>query len=665
MPKKKETYDNNSIRSLKGEERVRKRPGVMFGSDDINGCTQAFFEILSNSTDEARSGHGDLIETTRFKDGSIQVKDYGRGVPLDWNEKEKRYNWELIYCELYAGGKISEDDDTYDNSSGLNGLGATATQYASEYFDVESIRDGYRYSIHFKKGRVVGKKSDALKKEPYEGKEHGTTQRWKADREVFTDTDIPVDEFKRILKQQAAVNAGVRFAFKDEVTGEECEYYYQDGISGYVSEMVGDTGITEPYRFSAEGTGRDREDRKEYRVKAEVAFAFSNSRQQLQYFHNSCWLEHGGSPDKAVRSAFVAAFDKEIRARNKYNKKEAKVTFADIQDCLVLVTSSFSKVTSYANQTKKAISNRFIQQFMTDMIRDNLQVWMIENAAEAEKAITQILVNKRSRESSETQRITVKKKLMSKTDVTNKVKKFVDCRSRDPEEKELFICEGDSALGSLLTARDASYQALMPIRGKILNLEKASLQQIFQSDIILDLIRVMGCGVEIKGKKLPKDIPAFDMDRLNFGKIITASDQDVDGFHIRCLVVTMIHRLCPKLIEDGKVYFAETPLYEITYKKGKKEETLFAFSDAEKEKLLKGKDPSKVRIQRSKGLGENDAEMMALFMAPGTRKLTRVTAEDAEEMTKWFSLFMGDEVGPRRDYIEEHGHLYLGDLDVS
>lgn len=665
MPKKKKTYDNSSISSLKGADRVRLRPGVIFGSDDLQGCIHGFFEILSNSIDEAKAGYGNLIEVKRYKDGSISVKDHGRGVPLDWNEAEKRWNWDLVFCELYAGGKYDSSGGTYDYSLGLNGLGACATQYASEYFDVVSIRDGYKYSVHFEKGKVKGTKSSALTKEEYTGTDHGTTQRWKPDLDVFTETDIPAEAFETILRQQAVINAGIRFLFEDETTGEKKEYLYPDGILGFVRELTGQEAITDCYEFSGEGSGRDREDKEDYQVKVSIAFAFSNRVQRLQYFHNSSWLEHGGSPDKAVRSAFVSAFDKEIREQGKYNKKESKITFGDIQDCLVLLTNSFSTVTSYENQTKKAINNRFIQQFMTDMIKEKLQVWMIENKADAEKAITQILVNKRSRESSETQRITVKKKLMEKTTVANKVKKFVDCRSRDPEEKELFICEGDSALGSLLTARDASYQALMPIRGKILNLEKASLQQIFQSDIILDLIRVMGCGVEIKGKKLPKDIPAFDMDRLNFGKIITASDQDVDGFHIRCLVVTMIHRLCPKLIEDGKVYFAETPLYEITYKKGKKEETFFAFSDAEKEKLLKGKDPSKVRIQRSKGLGENDAEMMALFMAPGTRKLTRVTAEDAEEMTKWFSLFMGDEVGPRRDYIEEHGHLYLGDLDVS
>lgn len=662
---RKKKYDNNTMSLLKGADRVRLRPGVIFGSDDLQGCIHGFFEILSNSIDEARSGYGSLIEVIRFKDGSIQVQDHGRGVPLDWNEKEKRYNYEIVYTELYGGSKYSAGDGLYDYSLGLNGLGACATQYASEYFDVTSIRDGYRYSVHFEKGKITEKKADALKKEEYKGQDHGTTQKWKPDIEVFTDVDIPLSEFQSILKQQAIVNAGIRFVLKDEGSGQEFTYDYPDGITGYVQELSENTGLTDVYEISGEGTGRDRQDKEDYRVKVQVSFAFNNQVQHIQYFHNSSWLEHGGSPDKAVRSAFVSAFDKEIKEQNKYNKRESKITFGDIQDCLVLITNSFSTVTSYENQTKKAINNRFIQQFMTELIREKLQIWMIEHKPDADKAITQILINKRSRESSEAQRITVKKKLTEKADITNKVKKFVDCRSKDPSVREIFICEGDSALGSLLTARNAMYQALMPIRGKILNLEKATVQQTFQSDIILDLIRVIGCGVEIKGRKLPKDIPAFDMNRLNFSKIIIASDQDMDGFHIRCLVITMLYKLCPQLINEGKVYFAETPLYEITYKTGRKEETLFAFSDAERDTLIKGKDPSKLKIQRSKGLGENDAEMMALFMAPPTRRLVRVTAESAEEMAYWFDLFMGNNVSARREYIERNGVYYLDQMDVS
>lgn len=654
----KKEYDNNSISMLKGADRVRKRPGVIFGSDDIEGCTHGFFEILSNSTDEAKTGHGSKIEVTRFADGSIQVKDYGRGVPMDWNETEKRYNWELCYNELYAGGKYS--DSNYDYSLGLNGLGAAATQYASSWFDVTSIRDGYEYTIHFEKGNPVSE----LEKKKAKGKRTGTIQRWLPDDEVFTEIIIPLESFKEIMKQQAIVNAGIKYCLLDEESGEEIEYLYPQGIKGYVEELAGDDAITVPYLFSGEGHGRDRADKEEYSVKADIAFCFSNKTQMLRYFHNSSYLEHGGSPDKAVRQALVYAFDKEIKARGKYTAKEAKILFGDIQDSLILVVNSFSTQTSYENQTKKAINNKFIQEFLTDLVKEQMQIWFIEHKPEADKIIDQVLINKRSREQSETQRITVKKKLMEKTDVTNKVKKFVDCRCKDPEERELFICEGDSALGSLLTARDPEYQALMPIRGKILNIQKASLQKAFGSDIIMDLIRVIGCGIEVKGKKFPKDIPQFDESRLKYNKIIITADMDVDGSHIVCLVTTMIYRLCPQLIEKGYLYYAMTPLFEITDKTGKKEETHYAFSDAEKDQLIKGKDPKKITIQRSKGLGENDAEMMAKFITPETRRLIRITADEAVEMDRWFDLFMGDDVDSRKEYIETHGFEYMDNIDV-
>ncbi len=660
MSSLKDSYSNESITSLKPVEAIRFRPGVMLGSADINGCIHAAFEILSNSVDEARAGFGDTINFTIHADNSITVEDFGRGIPLDWNKNEERYNFELLYTEFYSGGKYF--DNNYSYSLGLNGLGAMACQCSSEWFDVESRRDKKVYRMHFEKGLP------ASELEITKAKKHqrtGTIQTWKPDLEVFTEIEIPQSTIIEMLKTQAVVNAGLTINFSDERDGFTETYLYPEGILGYVTELAQDEAMTTPFLFSGEGRGRDRADKEEYSVKADIAFCFSNMTQEIKYFHNSSHLEHGGSPDKAVRNAMVAAFDKEIKNRGKYTAKEAKLTFGDIQDSLVLVTNSFSTQTSYENQTKKAINNKFIQEFLTDLIKTNMQIWFIEHKPDADKIIDQVLINKRSREQSESQRITVKKKLMEKTDVTNKVKKFVDCRSKDPEKRELFICEGDSALGSLLTARDPEYQALMPIRGKILNIQKASLQSVFGSDIIMDLIRVMGCGIEVRGKKLPKDIPQFDESRLKFNKVIITADMDVDGSHIVCLVTTMIYKLCPQLIERGYLYYAMTPLFEITDRTGKKPETLYAFSDAERDKLIAGKDPKKLTIQRSKGLGENDAEMMAKFITPGTRRFIRITSAEAEEMEKWFDLFMGNEVAPRKQYIEAHGHEFMDDLDIS
>lgn len=656
---KKKNYDNNSISQLKGADRVRQRPGVIFGSDNLEGCEHAYFEILSNSIDEAKEGYGGVIETTLHSDGSLSVRDHGRGVPLDYNENEKCYNWHLVYCELYAGGKYkNSEDDNYEYSLGLNGLGACATQYTSEFFDVEVIRDGFKYTLHFEKGENIG----GLKKEPCKSKATGTYQRWKPDREVFTDVDIPFEHLMDVNKKQAMINSGVRFVVKDEATGRQEEFFYEDGILGYLDEISEDKNFTTPYFISGEGVGRDREDRPEYKVKADIVFAFNNEKPAIEYYHNSSYLEHGGSPDKAVKAAFVAAIDKAIKGKNKYTKNEAKITFGDIEDSLIIIVNSYSTATSYENQTKKAINNKFVQEFITGLLKERLEIWFIENQADGDKVINQILVNKRSREESEKHRTNYKKKLSVSANAWDRVEKFVDCKSKDISKRELFIVEGDSALGSVKLGRDAEFQAIMPVRGKILNCLKAAYSQIMSSPVITDLIKVLGCGVDIPLKGNKKNLTSFDMNALKWAKIVICTDADVDGFQIRTLILTMLHRLTPRLIQEGYVYIALTPLYEITYK-GK---TYFAYDENEKNQILKGKDVAKAVIQRSKGLGENDPDMMwETTMNPETRRLIQVQYEEPSIMEQSFELFLGDSVGPRKTYIEENGHLYRDDLDLS
>lgn len=654
------SYNNDSIALLKGADRVRLKPSVIFGSDNLEGCEHSFFEILSNSIDEAKDGYGKKIIVKRFKDKSIEVQDFGRGIPLDYNNSEKRYNWELVYCELYAGGKYKKDEDNYAFSLGLNGLGACATQYASEFFKVKVVRDGFEYNLNFKKGENIG----GLEKSPTKEKQTGTIQHWRPDIDVFTDIDIPLDFFKETLKRQAIINNGITFLLYDENTNETFSYYYENGILDYINELDNGKGLTTPYLFSGEGTGRDRTDRDDYKVKANIAFCFNNS-PLIEYYHNSSWLELGGSPDKAVKSAFVSIFDKELKQKNKYNKNESKVTFNDISDSLILICNSFSTETSYANQTKKAINNKFIQDFITELIKEKLTIWFLENKADGDKALAQVLANKRSRESAEKQRLTVKKKLMGSIDINNRVKKFVDCRSKDKNKRELFIVEGDSALGSVKLGRDAEFQAIMPIRGKILNCLKADINTILKSDIITDLIRVLGCGINIKSKN-NKNLGQFDIEKLNYNKIIIATDADYDGFQIRTLVATMIYVLCPQLIEQGYLYIVETPLYEISYKNKKDEQVFFAYDEAEKNKIIKGKDISKLNIQRSKGLGENEPEMMwETTMNPENRRLIRIQAEDPVIMKDKFDLFLGNDLDRRKEYIKENGHLYLDDLDLN
>ena len=659
MAKKQQEYGNDSIRQLKGADRVRKRPAVIFGSDGVEGCAHSIFEIISNSIDEARDGHGNRINVTLFPDHVVEVEDFGRGIPVDYNKAEERWNWDLVFCELYAGGKYAEGSGNYDFSLGLNGLGLCATQYASEWMTADIYRDGFHYHLDFKKGGNVG----GLQKEPFKGKRTGSVIRWKPDTEVFTDIAVPAESFKDMLRRQAVVNDGVTLVFTDKSgsDAEKFEYLYEHGITDYANELVGDKALTPVYFCSGAAAGRDRADQPDYQVKMNVAFAFSNTVQCLEYYHNSSWLEHGGSPDRAVRTAFVSQINAWLKNKGLYKKNESAITFADVQDCLVLVSSSFSTRTSYENQTKKAITNKFVQEAMTDFLKSRLETYFIENRVDALKIAEQVLINKRSRESAEKQRLNIKKKLSGSIDISNRVEKFVDCRTRDVSRREIYIVEGDSALGSVKLSRDGEFQGIMPVRGKILNCLKADYPRIFKSEIITDLLKVLGCGVEVPGKFV-KDLNAFDINNLRWNKVILCTDADVDGFQIRTLILTMIYRLCPTLIREGYVYIAETPLFEITCG----EKTWFAYTDKEKNDIVKTLEGKRYKVDRSKGLGENDPEMMWLTtMNPETRRLIKVMPEDAEATAHSFDLLLGDNLQGRKDHIAENGYKYLEMIDVS
>ena len=660
MAKVNTEYGNESISQLKGADRVRKRPAVIFGSDGLDGCEHSVFEIISNSIDEAREGYGNKVVVTKYSDGSIEVQDFGRGAPVDFNNKEQRYNWELLYCEMYAGGKYNTNEGAnYEYSVGLNGLGLCSTQYASEYMDVEIKRDGFKYNLHFEKGENVG----GLKKEPYSGRDTGTKTRWKPDLEVFTEIDIPAEYFIDTLKRQAIVNDGLLFQFREQQGNKfvTTELIYNNGIVDYVNEIVGEEKLSSVQFWQTERKGRDRDDKPEYKVKINAALSFSNRHVLKEYYHNSSWLEHGGVPERATRTALVSQIDSYIKQSNKYKNNESKITFSDIEECLVLVISSFSTLTSYENQTKKAITNKFIYEAMVDFLRQQLEIYFIENKAEAEKIAEQVLINKRSRERSERERINIKKTLQSSNSMLDRVDKFVDCRTKDVNLREVFIVEGDSALGSCKLARNAEFQAIMPVRGKILNCLKADYDKVFKSEIITNLIKVLGCGVEVKSKA-NKGLATFDLGALRWNKVIICTDADVDGFHIRTLILTMIHRLTPTLINEGKVFIAETPLYEI----GTKDMTYFAYDEKEKNDILAKIGDKKYTMQRSKGLGENQPDMMNLTtMNPETRRLIKVMPQDAERTSQMFDMLLGDDLAGRKEFIAENGYMYLDDADIS
>ena len=656
---KKQSYDNESIVKLKGADRVRLRPGVIFGSDGIDGCRHSIFEVISNSIDEARSGYGKKIIVTRYNDGSVGVEDFGRGCPVDFNKSENCYNWEMVYCELYAGSKYSSGGETYEYSLGLNGLGLCATQYASEYMDVEVVRDGFKYELHFEKGYNVG----GLKKTETSARQTGTKTRWKPDLDVFTDIAVDDAFFLDTLKKQAVINSNLLFIYrsqKDDGKFEEYQFIYENGIADYVADIVGNDALTSIQNWSCEKKGRDRADKNEYKVKLNVALTFSNRVKCLEYYHNSSWLEHGGSPERAVKQAFLSSVDTFLKQSGRYLKSEGKINFADIEDCLVLVSSSFSTETSYENQTKKAVTNKFIYEAMTDFLKQQLEIYFIENPLEANRIAEQVLVNKRSREKAESTRLDIRKKLVGNIDISNMVQKFVDCRTKDTSRRELYIVEGDSALGSVKLARNAEFQAVIPVRGKILNCLKADYDKIFKNEIITDIIKVLGCGVEVRTKS-NKQLASFNLDGLRWNKIVICTDADVDGFQIRTLILTMIYRLTPTLIDEGFVYIAESPLYEINTKK----QTYFAYTENEKSRILKKIDGEKYRMQRSKGLGENEPDMMALTtMNPDTRRLMKVTAESVENSADVFEMLLGDDLQGRKDYIAENGAMYIDSTDL-
>ena len=660
MPAKTAEYTNESIEKLEGPDKVRKRPGVIFGSDGLDGCSHSVFEIVSNSIDEAREGYGNKIIVTKYTDNSYEVQDFARGAPVDFNTKQNCYNWELLFCELYAGGKYNTNSGTnYEYSIGLNGLGLCATQFASEYMEAEIKRDGFKYNLRFEKGYNVG----GLQKEPYSGRDTGTKIKWRPDISVFTEIDIPAEELKDTLRRQAIVNKGLLFVFREQIGSrfETSEFIYKEGIEEYLQEFTGEERLTSIQTWSGERRGRDRDDRPEYNVKINAALCFSNNHRMLEYYHNSSWLENGGAPDKAVRSAFVFQIDNYIKQTGKYKANESKITFSDVQESLAIVTNCFSTIASYENQTKKSVTNKFIYEAMNDFLRHQLEVYFIENKAEADKIAEQILINKRSRERSERERLNLKKTLQTGNSMVDRVQKFVDCRTKDIEKREIFIVEGDSALGSCKLARDPDFQAIMPVRGKILNCLKAEYEKVFKSEIITDLIKVLGCGVEVKSKA-NKDLSTFNLDNLRWNKVIICTDADVDGFQIRTLILTMIYRVMPTLINEGKVYIAETPLYEISTK----DMTYFAYDENEKAEIIGKIGDKKYSIQRSKGLGENQPDMMNLTtMNPATRRLIKVMPSDAQKTSDMFDLLLGDNLQGRKEYIADYGYMYIDDADLS
>lgn len=651
-----ENYGNESIRQLKGADRVRKRPGVIFGSNDIVGCTHSVFEIISNSIDEAKAGYGDRVEVTYRKDGTVTVKDYGRGVPMDFNSTEGKYNWQLVFDELYAGGKMDETGD-YTNSLGLNGLGCCATQYASEFMEVTSYRDGFKYQMSFKKGVPVGN----LRKTTYDGPT-GTEITFKPDNEVFTETIVDVHELNDMCRRQAITNAGIHLIVKYE-GANEVDWYYEHGPQEFLEQIVEDR-MSNVSRYEGEVKCRNTPDDDPFTLSMNMAFTFSRQLSISEFYHNSSWLEDGGKTLDGFRKGAVKAIKRAIKDKGTFNKGDENINIRDIEDimCIVFVSWCPGSKTFFGNQTKKEVLNAPFELAASNFTEEALTAWIVNNRKESDKILTEIVNNKRIREKADSVRASAVKKLTSSIDsFGSRPQKYVECASKDKNERELYIVEGDSALGSCKLARDGQFQAIMPVRGKITNCLKEDLVKVLNSQIILDLLQVMGCGIEVETTKQKgmKELPKFDLEKLNFNKLIICTDADVDGMQIRCLLLTLFYTLTPTLLREGKVYIAETPLYEITSGK----ETRFAYDESEKDQILKEWAGKKIKIQRSKGLGENNPEMMSVStMAPETRRLIRVNYKGAEQEVRFiFNALLGEDICSRREMIND----YASEFDMS
>lgn len=673
------TVQSRNMKRLKDEQQVRQRAGVIFGSNTEKGAFHSVDEVFANSVDEAREGYGKSIrikvenpteedlKVGAHKDAYvITVSDDGRGLPMDWNADEEMYNWELALCTLYASGKY--DDTQYSQSLGLNGLGLTATQYASSFMDVWSTYGGKTRYMHFEKGRPVG---DMKVLNPVrEGT--GTTIRFQPDPEVFPAlmyVKLDASMFLTLLNSQAMLHAGLEIILDHVDFGQSKRFYYENGMSEFVDKVVEDKKLLDKaieFNDFAEGTDYPEQGEKNYRVDMRIAFNFCREHSVIQVYHNGSHMFEGGRTVDGLEYGITKAFTDCARNLGKINRAD-KFNYKDIESMLICVASTDApgNRTHFKNQTKGAITNPFIGQEFAQFVYNKVRYWMENNKAVADKVIAEAVINKKAREEGAELSKNIIKKLGKTVSFGNKPKDFKDCSSKIVSERELYIVEGRSALGSVKLACNPLFQGVIPVRGKIINCLKEKITRVLNNDIIIDLYRVLGCGMEVKSKYI-ENLPEFDLSKLNWGKVIICTDADVDGMHIRCLLITMFYVLSPSLLKAGKVYIAETPLYEISWKK----ETRFAFDDNEKELIKQelynlGAKDNQIKIQRSKGLGENDPEMMSVStMKPETRRLIPIEypADDSELMT-YFNALLGDDLETRRMLIDEYFDLVDGNLD--
>jgi DNA gyrase subunit B len=635
-------YRAASISVLKGLEGVRKRPAMYIGSTDVRGLHHLVWEVVDNAVDEHLAGHAKTITVRLRKDGGAEVIDDGRGIPVDLHPTEKLPAVELALTTLHAGGKF--DQQSYAVSGGLHGVGVSVVNALSSRTEVEVVRDGHRHAIAFERGPTVEKLAKAGKK-----RGHGTTVRFWPDVDIFETTELRFETVTERLRETALLNPGLEIVAVDERDGRSDTFHFTRGLADFVERLLsGKDPLTAPITLSDE---REHEGRK---VALDVAFTWSDGfhDDRLRSYVNIVRTADGGTHEEGFRRALTSTLNRFGRDSGALLKKDPNLTGDDVREGLVAVVSLKLPDPQFEGQTKGRLGSTVAKQYVEQVVSEALAAWLVKHKAKGRQIVKRAAVAAKARQAAKAARDLTRRKGLLDNQSAGLPGKLADCTSRDPSETELYVVEGDSAGGSSKQARDRHTQAILPLRGKVLNVEKAQLSKVLENAEIQALVKAVGTGVG----------DAYDHDRLRYDKIVLMADADVDGGHITTLLLTFFYRLCPRLIEKGHLYLAQPPLYQL--RKGGK--VAYAMSDKERDQLLRTefKRNTNVEVQRFKGLGEMDAEQLwATTMDPGRRTLLRVNIEDAARADELFVLLMGNQTDPRRDWIVSNAH-FAENVDV-
>ena len=629
------SYTDQDIQVLEGLEAVRKRPGMYIGSTSQRGLHHLVWEIVDNSIDEALAGYADHITITIDNENIVTVEDNGRGMPVGIHAKTGKSSVETIFTVLHAGGKFG--GGAYKVSGGLHGVGASVVNALSEFLEVFVHIDGQVYFMRFEKGglpldelKVIGKTD-----------KHGSIVRFKADATIFTETTVYDHNVLRDRIQQLAfLNKGIKIEFNDERTEQNYFYFYEGGISEYVDFLNKNKNPIHSEVVYCEG--------EEENIQVEVAIQYNNGYMPNVYsFCNNINTHEGGTHEEGFRNALTRIINNYAKDKNLMKKDEESLQGEDVREGITAIISVKHPDPQYEGQTKTKLGNSEVRKIVSNVFSEQLERFLLENPTTAKIIVEKAVIASKARQAAKKARELTRRK--GALEISSLPGKLADCSSRDPKASEIYLVEGDSAGGSAKLGRDREFQAILPLRGKVINVEKARMHKVFDNNEIRSMLTAFGCGI---GDEL-------DVEKLRYHKIVIMTDADVDGAHIRTLLLTFFYRFLKPLIEEGHIYIAQPPLYKIS----KGNSVQYAYSDAELD-LIKNELGDRLNIQRYKGLGEmNPDQLWETTMDPEVRTLIKVNVEDALEADMVFEMLMGDEVEPRRNFITENAQ-FVKNLDI-